>query len=214
MRLAFKEVLLGQNVATLHDLLEQRVEYLLVVVQVDQLTEPDQIAAYKQLQLLALFGPLLALPRVALVLQTHPQLVHLDEVCQDETDRVLQVALGAVAVAGGKVVACLAGEVVTQEQATDGVLNSATHFHHVLHDLLHRGVLNGHVDGADGDHEVQARDDVAGILDELVQVSQVVHGVVLAQVDGQMAQGVEDGHIQLVVLFGAEAAGAQFRDER
>jgi hypothetical protein len=151
---------------------------------------------------------------MTLVLQAHPQLVHLDEVGQDEADRVLQIALGPVAVAGREVVTRLAGQIVAQEQAADGVLDAATHLHHVLHDLLDGRILNGHVDGADGAHEVQAGDDIAGILDELVQVGKVVDGVVLAQVHGEMAQGVEDGHVQLVVLLGAEAAGAELRDER
>lgn len=37
--------------------------------------------------------------------------------------------------------------------------------------------------------------------------------MVVAQVDGEIAQGIEDGHVQLIVLLGAEAAGAQFGDE-
>jgi hypothetical protein len=52
---------------------------------------------------------------MTLVLQAHPQLVHLDEVGQDEADRVLQIALGPVAVAGREVVARLAGQIVAQE---------------------------------------------------------------------------------------------------
>lgn len=107
----------------------------------------------------------------------------------------------------------LASEVVAQEQAADGVLDAAAHLHHVLHDLLDGGVLDGHVDGADGDHEVQARDDVAGILDKLVQVGEVVYGVVFAEVDGEVAQSVEDGHVKLVVLLGAQAGGSQLGDE-
>ena len=197
----------------MHNLFQQRVEDLLVVVQVDQLAEPDQVAAHEELQFLALLGPLLALPGMTLVLQAHPQLVHLDKVGQDEADGVLEITLGPLAVARRKAVASLAGQIVAQEEAADGVLDAATHLHHVLHDLLDGRILNGHVDGADGDHEVQARDDVAGILDEFVEVGEVVDGVVLAQVDGEMAQGIEDGHVQLVVLLGAEAAGAQFGHE-
>jgi len=197
----------------LHNLFQQRVEDLLVVVQVDQLAEPDQVATHEELQFLALLGPLLALPGMALVLQAHPELVHLNKVGQDEADGVLEIALGPLAVARGKAVASLAGQIVAQEEAADGVLDAATHLHHVFHNLFDGGILNGHVDGADGDHEVQARDDVAGILDEFVEVGEVVDGVVLAQVDGEMAQGIEDGHVQLVVLLGAEAAGAQFGHE-
>jgi hypothetical protein len=150
---------------------------------------------------------------MSLMLQPHPELVHLHEIGQNEADRVLQIALGPLAVALWKVVTRLAGEIVAQKQTADGVLDSATHLHHVLHDLLDGRILNGHVDGADGAHEVQARNDIPGILDELVQVGEVVYGVVLAEVDGQMAQGIEDGHVELIVLLGAEAACAQFRDE-
>lgn len=93
-------------------------------------------------------------------------------------------------------------------------MDSATHLHHVLHDLLDGRILNGHVDGTDRDHEIEARYDVSGILDELVQVSKVVDGVVLAEVDGQVAEGIEDGHVELVVLLGAETAGPELRDQR
>jgi hypothetical protein len=150
---------------------------------------------------------------VALVLQPHPQLVHLHEIGQDEADRVLQVALRTLAVAGREAVACLTREVVSQEKAANGVLHSATHLHHVLHNLLDRRILDRHVDGADRDHKVQAGDDVPGILNELVEVGEVVDGVVLAEVDGEMAERIEDGHVQLVVLLGAEAASPQLRNE-
>jgi len=147
------------------------------------------------------------------VLQPHPQLVHLNKVGQNKANRILQIALGPLTVARREAVACLASEVVSQKQAADGMLNPATHLHHVLHDFLDWRILNGHIDGAHGDHEVQARNNVAGILDELVKVGEVVHRVVFPQVDGQMAQGIENGHVELIVLFGAEAASAQFRNE-
>jgi len=147
------------------------------------------------------------------MLQAHPQLIHLHKVGQDEADRVLQIALRTFAVACGQTVACLAGKIVPQKQAADRVLHAATHLHHVLHDLLHRRILNGHVDGADSAHEVQAGNDIPGILDQLVQVGEVVDGVILAKVDGEVPQGIKDGHIELVVLLGAEAAGPQLRNE-
>jgi hypothetical protein len=37
----------------------------------------------------------------------------------------------------------------------------------------------------------------------------VVHGVVVAEVDGEMAEGIKDGHVQLVVLFGPKTTGPQ-----
>ncbi|KAK3060822.1 hypothetical protein LTR53_019989, partial [Teratosphaeriaceae sp. CCFEE 6253] len=60
---------------------------------VDELTEADQIAANQQLQFLPLLRPLFSFPRWALVLQPHPELVHLHEVRQYEADAVLQIAL-------------------------------------------------------------------------------------------------------------------------
>lgn len=92
-------------------------------------------------------------------------------------------------------------------------MDSATHLHHVLHNLLDGRILNSHVDGPDGDHEVQAGDDISGILDEFVEIGEVIYGVVLAEVDGEMAQGIEDGHVELVVLLRAEAAGPKFGDK-
>jgi hypothetical protein len=41
----------------------------------------------------------------------------------------------------------------------------------------------------------------------------VVYGVVLAEVDGEMAEGIEDGHVELIVLLRAETACPKLRDE-
>jgi len=68
----------------------------------------------------------------------------------------------------------LTAEVVAEEETTDRVLDTSAHLHHVLHNLFDGSILNTHVDGSDGNHEVQAGDDVAGILDELVEVGKVV----------------------------------------
>lgn len=83
------------------------------------------------------------------------------------------------------------------------MLDAAAHLHHVLHDFLDGCILNGHVDGPNGDHEVQTGDYVAGILHKLVEVGQMVYGVIVAEVYGEIAQRIEDGHVQLVVLLGA-----------
>jgi hypothetical protein len=105
----------------------------------------------------------------------------------------------------------LLGQVVSQKQSSNWVLHAATHLHHVFHDLLDRRIFNCHVDGADRGHKIEARDDVSCILDELVQVGEVVHGVVVTEVDGEMAEGIEDGHVELVVLLGPQAARPQLR---
>jgi hypothetical protein len=100
-------------------------------------------------------------------------------------------------VADGQAAARLAGEVVAEEQPADGVEHAARHLHHVLHDLLDGRVRLRHVHGADGDHEVQAREDVPRVLHELVQVREVVlAGLVrLAEVVGQVPERVKHGHV-------------------
>jgi hypothetical protein len=72
----------------------------------------------------------------------------------------------------------LTGKIVSQEQATNRVLDTSAHLHHVLHNFLDRRIFNRHVDSTHGDHKVQAGDDVARILDELVKVGEVVDRVV------------------------------------
>ena len=53
-----------------------------------ELREADEVGADEEPELLALLFALLAVPRVALVLHPHPQLVHLAKVHQDKVDRV------------------------------------------------------------------------------------------------------------------------------
>jgi hypothetical protein len=89
------------------------------------------------------------------------------------------------------------------------MLYPTTHLHHILHDLLDRRILNCHIDGADSGHKIEARDDISCILDELVQIGEVVHGVVVTEVDGEMAEGIKDSHVQLIILFGPKTAGPQ-----
>lgn len=57
-----------QNVSALHDLLQEWVQDLLVVLEIHKLAESDEIASHQKLELLPLLGPLLALPRVSLML--------------------------------------------------------------------------------------------------------------------------------------------------
>lgn len=146
------------HVLAVDDLLEHaREDGLLVHVEVDavQLAQADEVGPDKNPELFALELALFALARVALVLQAHPKLVHLNEVGEHERDRVLQVAAGPLARPDGEVVARLAREVVPQKEAARGVLHAAGHLHHVFHDLLDGGVGDRHVNGADGDHEVE-----------------------------------------------------------
>ena len=92
------EVLLGNDVFAAHDLLQDAWQYVrLVHLQVDafELAEPDEVRADENPQVLPLDLALLPVARMALVLQAHPELVHLDEVGKDERDGVLQVPLGS-----------------------------------------------------------------------------------------------------------------------
>ena len=54
-----------------------------------QLTEAYEVGAHQDPQLASLLLASLAIPGVSLVLHSHPQLVHLREVQQDEVDGVV-----------------------------------------------------------------------------------------------------------------------------
>lgn len=154
------EVLLRDHVLTAHDLLEHGGQNdALVHVDVDalELRQADEICTDKNSQVPSLGFTLLAFSRVALVLQPDPELVHLDEVGQDETDRVLQVTgrpgvsippvrcCLPIDVTDGQEIPGLTGQIVPQEQAASRVLHSSRHLKHVLHDLADRGILDRHV---------------------------------------------------------------------
>lgn len=96
-----------------------------------------------------------------------------------------------------QVVPCLTTEVMSEEQPTYGVEHAPAHLHHILHDLLDGCVGNGHVYGTDGDHEVEARDDISGVLHELVQIREMVPGlgVCVVEIVGEMTEGVKNRHV-------------------
>ena len=171
------EVLLRDDILAVDHLLEDRWQDR-VLVELErhaiELAQAHEVRADEDAQFAALCLALLALARVAEVLLTHPELVHLDKVGENKRDAVAQLAGGAWLGARRQVIARHAREVVAQKEATRRVLHAATHLHHVLHDLLDRRIGHGHVDAADGDHEVEARHDVAAVLHELVQVREVV----------------------------------------
>lgn len=89
------KVLLRNDVLAVDDLLEDGgQDHVLVHVDLDalELREADEVRTDKDAEVAALHLALLALARVALVLQPHPELVHLDEVGKHKADRVLEVA--------------------------------------------------------------------------------------------------------------------------
>ena len=71
-------------------------------------------------------------------------------------------------------ISCLTRKIVSEEQSASRMLNAPGHFHHILHNLLNRSIWDAHVHCADGDHEVEAWDDIASVLYELIQVCEVV----------------------------------------
>lgn len=68
--------------------------YLFVFLDVDalELAESDEVGTDEDAQLLSLLLSLLTVTTVALVLHSHPQLIHLGEVQQDKVDGVVDVA--------------------------------------------------------------------------------------------------------------------------
>lgn len=50
-----------------------------------------------------------------------------------------------------------------KEQPPRRVLHTPAHLQHILHDLLDGRVRYRHVDGANGDHQVETGDDVSGV---------------------------------------------------
>ena len=95
----FHEVFLRNDVLAADDLLEDAGEDdALVHVEVDavELAEAHEVGPDEDAQLAPFHLALLAVAGVALMLQAHPELVHLDEVGEDEGDGVLEVAFRAV----------------------------------------------------------------------------------------------------------------------
>ena len=213
------EVLLRNGILAVDDLLEDGWEnHLLVQLErhAIELTEPHEVRADENAQLATLRLALLALARVAEMLLPDPQPVHLDKVREHEADAVGQVAGRPGLGACRQVITGRGREVVAQKEAARRVLYAAAHFRHVLHNLPDGRVGHGHVHAADGDHEVEARHNMAAVLHELVEVGEVVlsTGMRIVQVDREVAQCIQHGHVQLVVVLRREARGAQLAEHR
>ena len=109
-----------------------------------------------------------------LVLHPDPQLVHLGEVEEDEVDAVVDLAwvLALLEVSGlqgvWENVPGALKEVIPQKQSPQGMLDSSAHFHQVPKDVLPAVLVGLDVDGAHSDEEVESRNNVASILNQLV----------------------------------------------
>lgn len=89
------QILLRNNILATNDLLQNtRQNQRLVHPQIDtfELRKPDQIRPDKNTQLASFHLALFTFARVALVLESDPEFVHLDKVCEDECDRVVEVS--------------------------------------------------------------------------------------------------------------------------
>lgn len=92
------EIFLGDHVLAVNDLLEDAWEDRATVhLEVDafELAQPNQVRPDQDPKLPSLHLPPFAVARESRVLQSDPELVHLDKVGEDEADRVLEVAAGS-----------------------------------------------------------------------------------------------------------------------
>lgn len=126
------------------------------------------------------------------MLKSHPELVHLDEVCEHKTDRILKIAPRAarllvkfsghcfyipIAIADRQKVSGLAREIVSKKQTSSGVLYSSGHLEHVLHDFFDGRIWHGHINRPNGNHQVQPWYNIACIsilklvLAQLISIS-------------------------------------------
>ena len=59
-------------------------------------------------------------------------------------------------------------EIIAKEESSQWMLNPATHLHEVPQDVLPAVLVGLDVDGAHSDEEVESRNNVASILNQLV----------------------------------------------
>ncbi len=194
------KVFLSDDVLAVDDLLEDRWQDGALVhfeIHAFELAETNEVGSDKNTKLLALHLALLAISGVTLVLKPDPELVHLDEVGEYESDAILKVAAWSHILSDGKVIAGCTAEVVAEEETSGGMLNTSAHLHDVLHDLFDGSVGYRHVNASNGDHQVKTWDDVAAVLDELVQVGEVVLAgcVGIIEIDRKVSQRIEYGHV-------------------
>jgi hypothetical protein len=91
----FHEVFLGDHVFAVYDLLHntwQDCVFIQRQVNSVQLGEPNKICADEDAEFSSFQLAFLPIARVPLMLETHPELVHLDKVRDDESNRVVQIA--------------------------------------------------------------------------------------------------------------------------
>mmetsp|Transcript_36906 Transcript_36906/g.83210 ORF Transcript_36906/g.83210 Transcript_36906/m.83210 type:complete len:268 (+) Transcript_36906:1411-2214(+) len=201
----FHEVLLGDLILAAHYLLQDAREDLgLVHLSIDPLevrqsheVGPDEDAEVEPLPL-----PPLSVAHGPLMLHAHPEFVHLSEVVHQEVDAVAHVA-PELRPNVGQLVSRTLQEVVPQEQPAHRMLDAPTHLHEVLENVPRRRLLGSDVNAANSDQEEQSRDDVPGVLDELVQLHHPPSSLPLLQeVLFQVSHLVCNHDVELVEVLG------------
>lgn len=145
------QIFLRDDVLAIDDLLQDGGENeLLIHIQIHaiELGKTDEVRANEYSQIAPLHFALLTIPRVTLVLKTDPELIHLDEIGEDERNGILEVPCGSVAtrtVSGllqyavcettdapgiftdWQVTPCLPTKIVPEKEPSDGVQHASAH---------------------------------------------------------------------------------------
>mmetsp|Transcript_36300 Transcript_36300/g.95713 ORF Transcript_36300/g.95713 Transcript_36300/m.95713 type:complete len:256 (+) Transcript_36300:384-1151(+) len=151
------------------------------------------------------------------MLHAHPKLIHLRKVGEHEGDRVRDGASGTFELGPCIGQLGLGGlrQVVAQEQPAHRMLHPAAHLDEIGEDVFGRGLLGHNVDGADGQQEVEAGENVAGVLDELVQLEHAATTLVLRRdVALHVPQLVRRVDVQRVVRLRAKRRRAELAKHR
>lgn len=86
---------------------------------------------------------------------------------------------------------------MSKEETSCRVLHAPRHFHHVLHDLFDWCTWDRHVNGPNGNHEIEPGDNVPCVLDELVEVREMmaILRVRLIEIISKMPQRIKNSHV-------------------
>jgi hypothetical protein len=149
-----------------------------------QLGQTRQVLSNQSRELLTLLLTSLAVADLSLVLHAHPELVHLNKIGQDKLHGVLNFATSASVLGSllGKLILGHFGQVSTEEKTTSRVLNTTAHLNQILQHVLCRSLLGLDVDRSDSDNQVQTGQDVAGVLNQLVELAESLSMLVFQQV--------------------------------
>jgi len=208
---ALHEVLLGQRIFANHnDFKDLWQDSCLVDFEGEsfQAAQPDDVLTNSHSQFVSLnFSHILVLLR-AQMLEAHPESIHLAHVLQNEVNGICHIAiLWAFKLRAHirELVLHHFEQVVSQEEASDGLLHSLDHVEEVSQYQLDWRFFGLDVGRANCDQQIESRDDVAGVLHRLVQVAHLSSSLLLLdEMVLQVCQFVECHHIELEVVPGAQ----------